>query len=79
MIQKHPLVEDFPEFSEKIATLKIEDSHFKKLFEQYDELDHQVYRVESESEPTTDERLNELRSKRVHLKDEIYQYLLSLN
>ena len=77
MIQKHPLVEDFPEFSEKIAALKLEDSHFKKLFEQYDELDHEVYRVEADAEPTTDDRLNELRLKRVHLKDEIYQYLLN--
>ena len=35
MITKHQLVIDFPEFAEKIHTLKMENAHFKKLFENY--------------------------------------------
>lgn len=77
MIQKHILTEEFPEFAEKIHTLKIEDAHFKKLFDEFDELDHEIYRIESDAEPATDETLNDLRVKRVHLKDGIYQYLTS--
>ena len=75
MIKKHNLAEDFPEFEEKIHTFKVEDSHFKNLFEKYDELDHEIYRIETDTEPASDDTLNELRVERVRLKDEIYDYL----
>lgn len=75
MIRKHVLVEAFPEFEEKINNLKVENAHFKKLFDQYDELDHEVYRIESDAEPASDEVLNKKRMDRVHLKDEIYTFL----
>ena len=39
MIQKHILTEEFPEFAEKIHTLKVEDAHFKKLFDEFDDKD----------------------------------------
>lgn len=77
MIQKHILTEEFPEFAEKIHTLKVEDAHFKRLFDEFDELDHEIYRIESNAEPANDETLNDLRVKRVHLKDGIFQYLSS--
>lgn len=75
MITKHVLIQDFPEFEEKINTMKVENNHFKKLFNEFDELEHEIYRVESDAEPASDEALNDLRIKRVHLKDEIYQFL----
>jgi hypothetical protein len=37
-----------------------------------------VHRIESGAEPTSDEVLNELRIRRVHLKDELFN-LLSKN
>lgn len=61
----------------KFTLLKVEDAHFKKLFDEFDELDHEIYRIESDAEPAADETLNDLRVKRVHLKDGIYQYLTS--
>lgn len=75
MIKKHVLTEAFPEFEEKINILKVENNHFKKLFEDYDELDHEIYRIESDATPTTDDVLNKLRMERVHLKDEIFSFL----
>ncbi|MCW2119167.1 YdcH family protein [Flavobacterium sp. 7A] len=75
MIKKHNLAVAFPEFEEKIHTLKVEDNHFKILFDKYDQLDHEVYRVETDSEPASDDTLNDLRVQRVRLKDEIYEYL----
>jgi uncharacterized protein YdcH (DUF465 family) len=76
MITKHQLTIDFPEFAEKIHTLKMENAHFKKLFENYDELDHAIYNVESDTEPKSDEVLNKMRIERVRVKDEIYQFLM---
>ncbi|WP_130734508.1 YdcH family protein [Flavobacterium sp. J27] len=75
MIVKHQLIIDFPEFENKIHQLKIEDAHFKKLFEEYDAVDHQIYRIETDAEPASDDVLNSLRMERVHKKDEIYSYL----
>lgn len=75
MIQKHQLVQEFPEFETKINDLKVDDAHFKKLFDAYDELDHEIYRIETDSEPASDETLNHLRIERVKLMDEIYSFL----
>ncbi|MBP8066724.1 MAG: YdcH family protein [Flavobacterium sp.] len=72
---RHLLTEEFPEFAQKIHHLKTEDNHFKKLFEEFDDLDHEIYRIEADAEPASDDALNELRTKRVHLKDTIYSYL----
>lgn len=75
MIKKHQLTAAFPEFEEKIHTLKVGDAHFKDLFEKYDELDHEIYRIETDTEPASDDTLNTLRVERVRIKDEIYNYL----
>lgn len=74
-MQKHSIVQEFPAFQNKIHELKMSDAHFKKMFEEYHEIDHQIHSIESGAQPTTDQHLNELRSKRVHLKDAIYAYL----
>ena len=77
MITKHQLTLDFPEFEEKIHDLKVNDNHFKNLFDKYDELDHEIYRIETDSDPASDDTLNSLRIERVRIKDEIYQFLLN--
>lgn len=77
MITKHPLTFEFPEFTTKIHNLKIENTHFKKMFEEYDTLDHEIFKAESNAEPTSDEILNQMRIERVHLKDKIYDFLCS--
>jgi uncharacterized protein len=51
------------------------NAHFKKLFESYDELDHEIYRIETDTEPSSDATLNQLRTERVRLKDEIFNFL----
>lgn len=75
MFKKHPLTEEFPEFEAKIHEMKVENEHFKKLFEAYDEVDHEIYRIESDAEPASDETVNQLRINRLRLKDELYHML----
>lgn len=77
MEKHHDILHEFPEFKEKITALKTSDAHFRKLFDEYHELDHAVHRAETNTEPTTDVHLNELRLKRVQLKDQIYNMLKS--
>jgi len=74
-MQKHDLLHEFPEHKEKIHDLKISDSHFRKLFDEYHNVDHEIHKYESGAEQTTDDHLTELRLERVHLKDELYKYL----
>ena len=75
MFKKHPLTEEFPEFEAKIHEMKVENEHFKKLFDAYDEVDHEIYRIESDAEPASDETANQLRINRLRLKDELYHML----
>jgi len=75
MIKRHQLTVDFSEFETKIHNLKVSDNHFKKLFDEYDNLDHKIYRIETEDEPASNDTLNIFRMERVRLKDEIYAYL----
>lgn len=77
MEKHHDILHEFPEFKDKITALKTNNAHFRKLFDEYHELDHAVHRAETDAEPTTDAHLNELRLKRVHLKDQIYGMLKS--
>lgn len=74
-MQKHDLLHEFPNFKDKIHELKVSDSHFRKLFDEYHNVDHEIHKYESGAESTTDSHLNELRLERVHLKDQIYKYL----
>lgn len=75
MEKHHDLVHEFPEFRDKIHDLKVSNNHFRKLFDEYHELDHEIHKYETNTEATTDEHLNELRLKRVRYKDELFDML----
>jgi len=74
-LEHHPLIKEFPELHDAIHELKTHDPHFKKLFDEYDEVDKEIYRIESESEARSDEFTEELKVRRVKLKDELYAML----
>ncbi len=71
----HELAEEFPEHSELIHQLKMTDSHFERLVDEYHTLNRQVHRMETEVEPVTSTTEKQARERRVHLKDEIAEYL----
>lgn len=75
-MESHDLLHEFPEHREKILTLQKGSNRFRKLQEEYQETDRQIHRIETDAEPTSDEHLNELRMKRVHLKDNLYHFLV---
>jgi uncharacterized protein YdcH (DUF465 family) len=74
-LENHSLVKEFPEMKDKIHQMKTSDNHFSKLFAQYDELEHSVHRIESGAEAASDDRLEELKKKRLSLKDELFGLL----
>jgi uncharacterized protein YdcH (DUF465 family) len=74
-MERHNLLNEFPEYKEKIHQLKVEDNHFRKLFDEYHELEHRIHNINSGIEVAIDEYVHELKAKLLHLKDGIYQYL----
>lgn len=74
-MERHNLAFEFPDKKQEIHELKIGNEHFRKLFDEYDAVEHEIHRIESGAEQTTDEVLNELRIRRVHLKDKLAEFL----
>lgn len=73
--EKHDLVHELPEHRDRIHDLKMNDSHFARLFDEYHEVDHEVHRIETGVENTSDEYLEERKKHRLYLKDELYRMI----
>lgn len=73
--EHHDLVHELPEYRNKIHEMKVNDQHFSKLFDEYHEVDHELRRIEQEIETPTDEYTEELKKKRLHLKDQLLDML----
>lgn len=71
----HDLAHEFPQYSEKMHTLKTTDAHFAKLFNEYDEDDHAIKKYELGGAVISDEALEEMKKRRLKTKDELYQIL----
>ncbi|MDR4509969.1 MAG: YdcH family protein [Candidatus Brocadiaceae bacterium] len=73
--EHHDLIHEFPEYRDEIHKLKMDNAHFKNLFDEYHKLDREVYRVEYDIEPRTDAAMEELKKRRLALKDELFHIL----
>ena len=73
--EKHDLVHEFPEYREVIHKLKTGNPHFARLFDEYHELDHEIHRIETDIETTSDDYLEEKKKQRLNLKDELFQMI----
>ncbi|WP_445453183.1 YdcH family protein [Flavobacterium sp. 25HG05S-40] len=76
-MEKHDLLHEFPEYQSKIHELKLQDSHFKKLFEEYDEIEHEIRRLNSGVELASDAIIHAKKAKLLHIKDAIFAILAS--
>ena len=66
---------DFPELNDRIHQLKTTDSHFAKMYGEYDALNHEIRRIEEEDSAIGDADLETMKYKRLHLKDALYALL----
>ncbi|ETX11327.1 GTP-binding protein [Marinomonas ushuaiensis DSM 15871] len=74
-IEDHSLINEFPEFKEEIHHLKMEDAHFKKLYDEYNHLTKEVEKMEQEITPSTTAEEELLKKQRLQLKDTIQDYI----
>jgi hypothetical protein len=67
----HELHEEFPEDAAILHELKVSDTHFQKLSDAYHEVNRVIHRAETDVEPTSGVRLEELKKQRLALLDDI--------
>lgn len=78
-VEHHDLIHEFPELKDRIHDLKMSDPQFRKLFEEYHELTRTIEKMEDEVTPVTTRTEEEHKVRRVHLKDELYRMLTTVD
>lgn len=73
--ERHDLPTEFPEHAELIKKLHETDQDFAALMDEYTALDAEIYEIEENGTNVTDEHAEELKFKRVSLKDKLYAML----
>ena len=73
--EHHNLVTEFPEHEDKIHELKKTNHHFERLLKEHHELDKKIRQDEVGANTICDEELENLKKKRLHLRDELYAML----
>ncbi len=66
----------FHEDRDLVTELKVSDAHFKKLFDEHNQLDETI--TELEKDPVKSHRTTEietLKKQKLHLKDELYKII----
>ncbi len=71
------LAEDFPDQVDRIHELKLANPQFAELVEHYHTLNREIHRVETRLEPMSDTAEEELKRKRLAIKDAIAEALIS--
>ena len=74
-LEKHPLNQEFPEYQSLIQQLKEEDTIFAAMLSEYHELDRKVFRFEQHNQPISDQSLEDMKYRRVDLKNRLYHRL----
>lgn len=73
--EKHDLVHELPEHRDTIHKLKLSNSYFSRLFDEYHQVNHEVHRIETGIENTSDAYLDDRKKQRLHLKDELFKII----
>lgn len=67
----HELAEEFPDKVQQMHELKESDAHFRKLSQEYHEINRAVHRAETNVEPCDAMHEAQMRKQRMVLKDQI--------
>lgn len=66
----------FHEYRDEVTQLKTHDAHFAKIFDEHNELDDRIKRIEDGDELLSDMELEVLKKQKLRLKDEAYAMIL---
>lgn len=68
---EHELSEKFPDKTDQIHDLKMNDGHFSRLFDEYHELNRKIHRIEARGTDRSDDFMEDLKKQRIVLLDEL--------
>jgi hypothetical protein len=74
-VEHHHLIHEFPELKSRIHEMKMGDTHFRRLFDEYHDLTRNIEKMEDEVTPVATRTEEDAKVRRVHLKDELYRML----
>lgn len=73
--ERHDLPHEFPEHEELIKALRDVNPVFNAMYKEYDTLDRKILEIEQNIEPVSDVYAEDLKKKRILLKDKLYETL----
>lgn len=71
----HDLTSELPDHKDTIHALKVSDTRFRKLLEEYNDLDTDVHSMEQAGQPISDAAAEGMKKRRLQLKDELYKMI----
>lgn len=74
-ILPHDLAHEFPEYTGLMGQLRDHHPKLATLFEQYNEVNGAIVDIEENDKAFQDVEFEEMKKKRLRIKDEIYQIL----
>lgn len=66
----------FHEYRDEVTKLKTSNAHFAKIFDEHNELDDKITKIENGEEIAQDMELEILKKQKLRLKDEAYAMIL---
>ncbi|HXV08612.1 MAG TPA: DUF465 domain-containing protein [Burkholderiales bacterium] len=77
-VQPHDLAHEFPEYMQRIDDLKAHDARIAHLCEEYERLNREIVDIEENDKPFQDFEFEEMKKRRLKIKDDIYLILSGL-
>lgn len=78
MAAPHAIHEEFPNETQRIHELKVSNTRFARLLEEYDSVNDEVAAAETLVQPISEDAEKQLRRRRAHLKDEIARMIAAV-
>lgn len=73
--ENHSIHHEFTEYHDLVDKLMKEDIHFKKLVDEYNQLDKDIRVMEMNGAPIEDLTFEQMKKRRIQLKDEVFTIL----
>jgi uncharacterized protein YdcH (DUF465 family) len=73
--EHHDINHEFPEYHQRIESLRASDAQFDALVAKHDYIDDEIRQLEERQSPISDEEIEKMKFERASLKDRIYQML----
>lgn len=76
-VEHHTLSHEFPNLQQAIGELRASNQEFAGLLDEYEKLTAEIERLEEADLPVDDLTIEEMKKRRVRLKDELYNLLVA--